>query len=60
MPSNLWKKSIWYSNVLIELLQVVIITSQRSEKCLRKFDLLKKFFKVLFGIDNLQLFQPIL
>jgi len=36
-------KSMWYSNVLFELFQVVIMTSQRSEKCLRKFYLSKQF-----------------
>jgi len=37
------KQCMWYSNVMIELFQVAITKSQRSEKCLRKFYLSQQF-----------------
>jgi hypothetical protein len=52
-------KSLWYSDVLIELFQVVIAAPQRSEKCLQKCSLIEICLEMLFGIANLQLFQPI-
>jgi hypothetical protein len=56
---------MWYSNVLIELFQVVIITYQRGEKCVWKFYLSSQFFQkpclalptCNFGTANLQLWH---
>jgi hypothetical protein len=50
---------MWYSNVLIELFQIVVTTSQQSEKCLRKYYVIAICLETFFGTANLQLFQPI-
>jgi len=61
MPSNLWKKSMWYFNVLIELFQTDGQSAYPSEESnlWRNFFCQYFFLETLFGTANLQLFQTV-